>query len=128
MTTTTKQALSPNDLRQFTGTEHYYKHAFNSKFVYTDGVRHFAQNAGGGAYWFLDIMATEVYDLHKKKHAFLSVKMTVIGTKAQIKATDGNDKVLWERELDFTDCPEGEWEFFMIHDGQQSVMLVTSEY
>lgn len=127
--TTTKQALTPNDLHQFTGTAQYFKHAFNPKFVYTDGVRHFAREAGGGAYWFLDIMATEVHALHNKKEEyFLSVKMTVREHKAVIIATDGNDTVLWHRDLEYTDCPEGVWEFFMIYDGEQSVILVTSEY
>lgn len=42
------------------GTENYYKHSLmGSRFLYTDGVRFFAQNAGGGAYWFLDILATQ---------------------------------------------------------------------
>lgn len=121
--------LTPNDLRQFTGTENYFHYLLNRKFVYTDGVRHFAKNAGGGAYWFLDIMATEGYALHDSKDEyFLAVKMNVRDNAAIITITDGSDKVLWQRDIEYTDCPDGMWEFFMVHDGERSIMIVPSEY
>jgi len=42
--------LTINELRQFSGTEHWYKHL--SGYLYTDGVQYVAQN--GGAYWLVD--------------------------------------------------------------------------
>jgi hypothetical protein len=40
MKTTAK--LSPADLRQFTGTENYYRHALNPKILFTDGAKYVA--------------------------------------------------------------------------------------
>ncbi len=42
--------LTINELRQFSGTEHWYKHL--SGYLYTDGVQYVAQE--GGAYWLVD--------------------------------------------------------------------------
>ncbi len=42
--------LTENELRQFSGTEHWYKHL--SSYLYTDGVQYVAQE--GGAYWLID--------------------------------------------------------------------------
>jgi hypothetical protein len=53
MKTTAK--LSPADLRQFTGTENYYRHALNPKILFTDGAKYVADR--GGAYWLLDLIA-----------------------------------------------------------------------
>lgn len=119
-----------DELSQFTGTEQYYKHWLNKRMVITDGVRHFVTNAGGGAYWFIDILATEVFPKHKLSR-FLSVVMTVKDNHAKIKVTNGNESpkdVLFKKEVEYTDCPEGEWKFFMILDDDMSVVLLPSEY
>lgn len=124
MTQTTQ--LTPADLRQFTGTEQWHRHQLNRKFLHTDGVDYFAKKAG--AFWFVDIAALEIYKLHaKKKEGFLSVTMTVIDDSAVIKVTDGDDNSLLTK-INYTDCPEGEWKFFQIWDGENSVMLLLSEY
>ena len=127
---TTATALSsPSDLQGFTGTEQWYRHGLNRKFIYTDGVRYFAENAGGGAYWFLDIAASSIFMLHRlQKEEFLSVTMTVTASGAVILVTDGNDEELFTQHIEFTDCPQGEWKFFQIWDGENSTMLLLSEY
>lgn len=47
------EALS--QLGSFNGTVHYYQHPLFVNFVYTDGLRHLAQNAD--AYWLIDLIA-----------------------------------------------------------------------
>ena len=42
--------LTKNELRQFTGTEHWYRDI--SGYLYTDGVLYVAQE--GGAFWLID--------------------------------------------------------------------------
>jgi hypothetical protein len=110
-------------LAHCTGTEQWYRHPLNQKLMYTDGVRTFAKNAGGGAYWFLDIVATEVAPLQDDE-AFISMSIKSTDGEAELEATDGNDNILWSRQLDFTDCPEGTWNFYLI----DNVMLLPSEY
>lgn len=111
-----------HEMTQFTGAEHYYRHAL-SRMTYTDGVQFFAENAGGGAYWLLDIVGTELLQIQKAE-PFISIKLNAQDSKANISATDGNDKPLYKRHIEYTDCPDGEWAFYLI-DG---IMLLPSEY
>ena len=110
-------------LTQYTGSESWYRHNLNRNMLYTDGVRFFAENAGGGAYWFLDIIATEVFPLLRNE-PFISIEMTVEDDMAGIVAGDGNGNVLWARHIEFTDCPEGEWRFYLT----DNVLLLPTEY
>lgn len=45
------------NLEQFTGTENYYEH-WSGRITYTDGVKYLADNAGHGAYWLIDVIAS----------------------------------------------------------------------
>lgn len=108
------------DLMQFIGTEHYYRHPLTSS-VFTDGVKYFCDEAG--AYWFLDIVVTE-YDLLQKSNGFVVIDLLVSDRKADIKVTDGNDFVMKERHISSTDCPEGSYRFFFTNN----VLMVASEY
>lgn len=108
------------ELSQFTGTEHWYKHMFGGM-LYTDGVKYFAEHAG--TYWFLDIVATELMKLAERE-GFLSIHINSDGHAAGLSATEGNEKTLWSRHIDFTDCPAGLWKFFLV----DNVLLLPSEY
>ncbi len=110
-----------DDLQNFTGTESWYSHKLMHETVYTEGVKYFADHAG--AYWFLDIVDTELFPL-QKEHGFLSITMTVANEQALITATDGNETTLWDKQISFTDCPDGTYRFFFT----DNVLLLTSEY
>lgn len=110
-----------NALAQCTGTEHWYRHPLVRSFLYTDGVRIFCTMAE--AYWFLDIVATEVLPIQTHQ-PFIAVTLAVKGDTAVITAEDGNYNHLWKRDIAFTDCPEGDWKFYLI----DNVLLATSEY
>src|SRR5882672_7220245 len=47
--------ISEADLRQFTGTENWYRHALNRAVLFTDGAKYVADTCG--AYWLLDEIA-----------------------------------------------------------------------
>jgi hypothetical protein len=115
--------LTPIDLQQFTGTEQWFRHYLNPKMLYTEGVQHFAEKAGHGAYWFLDIVATEIMPLLEKE-PFIVVRAFVDVSQASIKADDGNDNLLWTRHIEYTDCPPGSWTFYLT----DNVLMVPSEY
>lgn len=95
-------------LRQHTGSEHIYKHSLVAGFTYTEGVREFAQEAGGGAYWLLDILATEpAIRKAVNEDGFHLVKLDVKGTKATLSVhMDTITPPVFTREIDYTDCPE----------------------
>jgi hypothetical protein len=110
------------DLSQFTGTEAYHRtFMFNPKLVHTDGVQYFAETAG--AYWFLDIVATEFYPLTKTE-PFLAINMQVEDGKAFIAVEDGDLKTLKTKKIEHTDCPTGIYCFYLT----DNVLMLTSEY
>lgn len=112
------------DLSQFTGTENYYPtFMFTPKLHHTDGVQYFAENAGNGAYWFLDIVATEIYPMLKRE-PFISISLFSNDDKAKIIATDGNEDVIFTKQIGYTDCPVGIYKFFLT----DNVLMLTSEY
>lgn len=115
-------------LSYFTGTESWYRHGLNRNMLYTDGVQYFAEHAGGGAYWFLDIVATELFKL-QRQHGFLTIVVDAKDNKAKLAAkgadpSTGDDVWVWGRNIDFTDMPGGEWKFFFCND----VLMLPSEY
>lgn len=113
-----------SELRQYTGTEQWYRHGLNKQMLYTDGVEFFAENAGEhGAYWLLDIVATEYWPLLKKE-PFLTIFVTVQNNAAKIEVTNGNERILKTRELEYTDLQEGVWKFYLT----DNVLLLPSEY
>ena len=110
------------DLSQFTGTEKYHKtFLFSPTLKHTDGVEYFAENAG--CYWFLDIVATEIYPL-TKKDPFLAINLKAEDGEATISVEDGDLKLLFSKHIAHTDCPSGLYEFFLTDD----VLMLTSEY
>ena len=110
------------ELNQFTGTENYHRSCmFVPKMVHTDGVEYFCREAS--AYWFLDIVATEVFPLLKDE-PFISLVLQVKNGSANIFICNGNEETLETRTISFTDCPEGEYSFFLT----DNVLMLTSEY
>jgi len=111
------------DLSQFYGTENYYRTnpIFAKDMVHTDGVQYFADNAG--CYWFLDIIATEVFPLLKKE-PFMAINLLVEDGKAKIAVEDGDLKTLLAKQISHTDCPDGLYAFFLT----DNVLMLTSEY
>jgi hypothetical protein len=110
-----------SELAQFYGTSGYYQHWLRGGLLYTDGVAHFVQRIGG--YWFIDIVAFQLFAIQKNK-PFLSVVMSVDAGRAVINVTDGNYKQVKKIDVDVTDCPPGEWKFYLT----DNVLLLTSEY
>ena len=103
-------------LAHFYGSAEFYRHPLCHNFVYTDGVQYFAEHMGGGAYWFLDLVATELADLMETEE-FMTVILEVKPDKtAEFRAEDGNGGVLFTKNIEFTDAFEGEWKFFLVNN------------
>ena len=123
MTNQVNPAEFGGNLKMFTGGGEVYRYPFNSNFRYTEGVQYFLLHCGGGAYWFFDIVGTELADLQEQEE-FMVVQMDVADGQAKLTAEDGNGRLLWERDIDYTDAFDGQWKFYLI-DG---VFLLPSEY
>lgn len=111
------------ELNHHTGTSGYHFNPLYRWLNYTDGVQSFAQHAGNGAYWFLDIVGTELKKIAIEEE-FLCITLKSESFRGHIITTDGNDKILYQKKIPFTDCPTGDYTFFLTN----SVMMLSSEY
>jgi hypothetical protein len=125
--------LTAAALRQFTGTEHWYRHGLIRNVAYTDGAKYVAEH--GGAYWLLDIIA--IAQKHEAKLAndhFQYWKLTVSeDASAVIVCEDGNGHELYRQDIPWTDFPLREFAFYCCRDGVLGqgvdwVILLPSEY
>lgn len=96
------------------GTEHYYTNPVLC-YRYTDGVKTFAIEAG--AYWFLSELNPFIYKLKR----FSSFKLKVKDNRGEILIDDQPKK-----KIPFTDCPDGEWEFFF--EPEANLLMWNMEY
>lgn len=122
------------ELDQFTGTDEWHRHPLNRKFVWTDGVQHFAEKAG--AFWFLDLVALGVKGkpgivpvVQREPGGFVVVFLHVKNDHALVDAFDDvPGRCLYSESIGWTDCPEGEWKFYLIDDVEYVTLLLPSEY
>ena len=111
-------------LEGFYGTQEWYRHGLVKRLLYTEGVRFFAEQGGqAGAYWFVDVVATEFLPLLRQE-PFLSIKLSVADRQAVIRVGDGNGRLLKEKTIEYTDMQSGDWPFYLTDD----VLMLPGEY
>ena len=97
--------LTEADLRQFTGSEHWYRHGLNRNVLFTDGAKYVADQ--GGAYWLLDEIA--LAQRYHKRVAAEEFQVWTLAVKRDRTATltceDGNGNIVFEKAIPFTDFP-----------------------
>lgn len=118
------KTLTLADLRQFTGSEHWYRHALHRKVLFTDGAKYVADTAG--AYWLLDEIALVQRDEKRvAAEAFQLWKLVVRPDKTAILTCDnGNGRTVLTKHLDYTDFPLEEITFYFCNN----VIHLPSEY
>jgi hypothetical protein len=79
------------------GTDAFHFNPLYRKFLYSDGVKECAE---AGCYWLLDILGTEL-------------PAEIIG-----KFHD-DDEAPYTKQIDWTDMPEGTWEFYVVYEGAE---------
>ena len=118
-----ESVLTPGDLVGFGGSDGYHYLPLFPDLKYTDGVQYFARKAG--AYWFLEVVASELLPFQVERgESFLNIMLAVKDSSAQWVVDDGNGNLQESGSVAFTDCPVGEWQFFLI----AGVLLLPSEY
>lgn len=103
---TAEKSLDPNVLRQFTGSEHWYRHGLVRSILYTDGAKYVADH--GGAYWLLDEIAFAQRGEKAVAAEELQVwKLTVDLAKSSgvLTCEDGNGHEVFRKPIPFTDFP-----------------------
>ena len=121
---TDTKTLTRADLIQFTGSEHWYRHAMVRDVLYTDGVQYVAETAG--AYWLIDEIAfAQRFDKLLAAEEFQSWKLTVNADHtATLTCEDGDGSVVFIKPIEYTDFPLEEITMFFINN----TILLPSEY
>ena len=115
--------LTQSDIRQFTGSEHWYRHGFVRQVLYTDGVQHVAEH--GGAYWLIDEIAFAQSTPKIGAEEFQVWKLSVNADHtATLTCSDGNDHMVVTKKLEFTDFPLDEISIWFT----DNTILLPSEY
>jgi len=112
--------LTINELRQFSGTEYWYKHL--SGYLYTDGVLYVAQE--GGAFWLIDkiLFTTRAKNSLQEFGAW---KFEVNEDKSAILVCeDGNYHELYREKIEWTDFPLNKIELWF----ENGVLILPSEH
>ncbi|MDD2465794.1 MAG: hypothetical protein PHI97_17485 [Desulfobulbus sp.] len=121
---TETKTLNKADLRQFTGSEYWYRHGLVRSVLFTDGAKYVAET--GGAYWLLDEIAF-AQKAEKKLFGeeFQLWRLTVNkDNTAVLVCEDGNSRKLLSKKIPFTDFPLDEIAFYFTNN----TILLPSEY
>jgi len=121
----TKQSeLTEFNLRQFTGSENWYRHGINCNVTYTDGAKFVADE--GGAYWLLDAIAIcQKFEKAVSGEEFQVWKLKVNEDRsASLVCDDGNDNIVYTQHIEYTDFPLSEITLYFVNN----VIHLPSEY
>jgi len=118
------KTLTKADLIQFTGSEHWYRHAMVRGILYTDGVKYVAETAR--AYWLIDEIAlAQRFDKLIAAEEFQSWKLNVNADHtATLTCEDGNGGVVFTKAIEYTDFPLEEITLYFMN----KTILLPSEY
>ena len=117
------RTLAAADLEQFIGSENWYRHGMVRSITYTDGAKYVADE--GGAYWLLDEIAlAQRFTPAVKAEPFQVCRLAVENNKGVLACDDGNDHVVYTKQIPFTDFPLPEIKFYFT----DNVILLPSEY
>lgn len=88
------------------GVDTWYRHSLVRNAVYSSGVKLFMVEAN--AYWLLDILLTEP-DIRRNagNFGFVSITVTSRDNRATIVAIGEKEKIVYERDIPYTDLLEG---------------------
>jgi hypothetical protein len=118
------KTLLESDLKQFTGSEHWYRHGLVRNVLFTDGAKHVAD--AGGAHWLLDEIAlAQRFVKTVAAEEFQVWKLAVeADSTASLSCEDGNGNMVYRKTIPFTDFPlKGVTLYFT-----DNTILLPSEY
>lgn len=112
------------ELKQFIGTEHYY--SVRRDLMATDGVKYLAEKAE--CFWLLDVYWSHLLGIDHIANPFTVLKMTVQNGAAYVVIEDGNDNLLAQQFVEYTDFPLASITLYGCWNEQEWVLMLTSEY
>jgi len=134
MTTISVEKLN-NDLIQFSGSDVCYRHLLNKRVLYSEGVRHLAQEAQ--AYWLIDAIASYfgtsvMRKAIKKDDRLSSLQFWYLncqnnhGTLTMVAYSGEKPAII--QEISYTDFPLDIISIWAAFDGRYWLLFLPSEY
>lgn len=119
-----KAAYLKSALRDFRGTETWFRPLLFPKYLYTEGIQFLGEEAG--AYWLMEmIFAFQEKAEIKSAGYFQAWDLIVNDDKtATLICENGNCEIVFTHYLTFTDFPLPKIRLFFIRD----TLLLTTEY
>ena len=109
-------------LKSYGGADIFYRNSLFRGYVYTEGVRYLAEEAG--AYWLIDYILSHQLEPKLKKQPFQVWKIVVQNDSAAVTVEDGNDNVVTTMKISYTDFPLEEITLWLV----DKTLLLPSEY
>jgi len=111
------------ELKQFYGTENYYKVIPFAPYVITDGVKYFVDKAS--AYWLVTDIMCNKQSKDLKDEDFIVIKTTKTDKGVVVNYEDGNKNKLYKETYPYSKLPDdGEFTLWM----ENNVILLPSEH
>ena len=110
------------ELKHYGGADIFYRNPLFRGYVYTEGVKYLAEQAG--AYWLIDYILSHQLEPKLKKQPFQVWKMTVQDDSAAVTVEDGNDNIITSLTIEFTDFPLEEMTLWLV----EKTLMLPSEY
>lgn len=122
---------SLDDLKQFSGSEQFFRHWTNRKLVYTEGINYLAIKMQ--CFWLIDEIAIVLLPklLKHYKDSFYTVRFIAhADSTATITVDDGNNNIHITHKINWTDfsIKEKEVKMYLCDSGSHYCLMLPSEY
>lgn len=119
-----KAATLTSALRNFCGTETWFRHPFFPKYLYTEGIQFLAEEAG--CYWLIDLIYGLQCDQQAVRNEAFQVWDLIVGENkaATLQCEDGNGNVIFVHRLNYTTFPLEKIRLYF----SENVLLLTTEW
>jgi hypothetical protein len=137
----TRPPLTLADLNGFTGCDQWTRHWMDRNLLYSEGMAHVAEHAGGGAFWLLDAIASHevgptITALRQADPDFDFLHFWYLHVDTEKHAAvleckvDSDQPAVVTQEIPLTDFPLSELTVFVGNDGPgtPTKLFLPSEY
>jgi len=114
-----------NQLPYFTGTTKWYRVSKQPPILLTEGTKFLLDSCG--MYWFLSdfvILCLLMDNVKDESFIVFSLDVDLESKEALVKIGDGNNNILYQQEIQYTDCPLDKVKMYYSNE----VLMLPSEY
>ncbi len=113
--------ITHDNLSNFHGSDQSYFHPMFKGINYTQGCRFLMHN--GGAWLIEAILSHALHNKQVRKEEFVVATLVVEGSKGLLTFDDGNDVVIAQQVIEYTDFPLSKITFYL----ENGMLMLPSE-